>query len=134
LNYYQLNESVISRDLNYLREELQKNIQEYFDRILPLEFDKAPFGLNSILFESWNLVETADEVKEKIQALDLAKSVYSMRLDLITHTEVIGLVMKFISDYKNKNNNKAVEEIELLHKNASSSSDAVLPTTTNKVF
>jgi len=131
-----LNESVISRDLEHLREDSQKNIQQYFDKILPLEFEKALFGLNSILFESWNIVENTDEIKEKIQALDLAKSVYAMRLDLITHSEVIGSVTKFVSEYeKGNNNNKKIDNnSELLH-TADASADVVNSTTTEeKVF
>jgi hypothetical protein len=94
--------------------------------------------LNSILFESWNIVnnDPDTDIKEKIQALDLAKSVYSMRLDLIAHTEVIASVTKFISDYKKHKEDFDQKQLisSSLAANTETEETTTTTITTNQVF
>jgi hypothetical protein len=44
----------------------------------------------------------AEDKREKIHVLSLAKECYSMKLDLLTNATVVGDAMKFVSDYDNK--------------------------------
>ena len=77
------------------------------------------------------------KIREKIQALSLAKECYAMKLNLLTNATVVDDAMRFVSEHNSsiKNENGKVAKIdndsELLH-NAAASADAV--TTTNKVF
>jgi hypothetical protein len=47
---------------------------------LPDEYERVMTGINSILRKSWTISEQAEDNKEKIQALLLAKECYSMKL------------------------------------------------------
>jgi hypothetical protein len=75
------------------------------------------------------------KIREKIQALSLAKECYAMKLNLLTNATVVDDAMRFVSEHNSsiKNENGKVAKIdndsELLH-NAAASADAV--TTTNK--
>jgi hypothetical protein len=90
--------------------------------------------ITSILREAWNTSQQAEDKREKIQALSLAKECYSMKLDLLTNATVVKDAIRFVSEHNNNIKNEKVAKIdndsELLH-NAAASADAVA--TTNKV-
>jgi hypothetical protein len=59
-------------------------------------------GLNSILREAWNTSQQAEDRREKIQALSLAKECYSMTLDLLTNATVVDDAIRFVASEKSK--------------------------------
>ena len=99
----QVDESIISRDVSYLRKQSKEKIKGYVDEKLPEEYEKCLTGLNSILKETWNISHNTHDNREKIQALSLAKECYSMRLDLLTNVNVVNDVIRFISSSTNNN-------------------------------
>ena len=72
----------VNRDLSYLRQQAKENIRRYIDERLPEEYEKCLVGLTVILREAWSTSQQAEDRREKIQALSLAKECYSMKLDL----------------------------------------------------
>jgi hypothetical protein len=93
----QVDKSVISRDISFLREQSKDNIKKYIDEKLPEEYEKCLVGLDAILKEAWNAAENSSDIREKIQALNLAKECYGMRLELLTNATVVDDVMRFVS-------------------------------------
>src|SRR5919198_1818846 len=85
----QVDISIISRDVYFLRQQAKENIKRYIDERLPEEYEKCLVGLNAILREAWNTSHTTEDKREKIQALSLAKQCYSMKLDLLTNATVV---------------------------------------------
>jgi hypothetical protein len=55
-------------------------------------------GLNSILTEAWNTSYQAQDKREKLQALSLAKECYSMKLELLTNATVVDDAIRFVSE------------------------------------
>jgi hypothetical protein len=51
----------------------------------------------------------AEEKREKLQALSLAKECYSMKLELLTNATVVDDAIRFVSD-KSNNKNKSVTQ------------------------
>jgi hypothetical protein len=49
------------------------------------------------LKEAWTTVTNAEDKREKIQALSLAKECYSMKLDLLTNATVVDDAIRFVS-------------------------------------
>jgi hypothetical protein len=47
------------------------------------------FVISLIIKESWNTATNAEDRREKIQALSLAKECYSMKLDLLINATVV---------------------------------------------
>jgi hypothetical protein len=84
----QVSNGTVNRDLSYLRQQAKSNIRRYIDEKLPEEYEKCLVGLTSILREAWNTSQQAEDRREKIQALSLAKECYSMKLDLLTNATV----------------------------------------------
>src|SRR5947209_13546856 len=114
----QISEPTVSRDLSYLKRQAKTNIKKYIDERLPEEYEKCLVGLNAILREAWTTSQKTDEMKEKIQALSLAKECYSMKLDLLTNATVVDDAIRFVSS-----SDKSKEKVELKSSSNSSSDE-----------
>src|ERR1051326_149581 len=101
----QVDKSIISRDVAFIREQSRTNIKRYIDERLPEEYEKCLVGLNAITKEAWNTAQQTEDKREKIQALSLAKECYSMKLDLLTNATVVDDAIRFVS-HKSKENLK----------------------------
>ena len=89
--------------------DIQIHIKKYIYERLPEEYEKCMVGLTSILREAWNTAINAEDKREKIQALSLAKEYYSMKLELLTNATVVDDAIRFVSqkrkeDVENKQN------------------------------
>ena len=92
----QLHESTISRDLDFIRRKSKENIQKYIEERLPEEYEKCLIGLTAIQKEAWNAAEQTHDVREKVQALSLAKDCYGMKLELLTNATVVEDAIRFV--------------------------------------
>jgi predicted transcriptional regulator len=104
----QISEPTISRDIDYLRSQSKQKIRKYIDEILPNEYEKCLVGITSILKEAWNTSQNAENKREKIHALSLAKECYPMKLELLTNATVVDDAIRFVSDYSNNNKKKFI--------------------------
>jgi hypothetical protein len=93
----QVSIGTVNRDLSILRQQAKENIKKYIDERLPEEYEKCLVGLNAITKEAWNTAQNAEDKREKIQALSLAKECYSMKLDLLTNATVVDDAIRFVS-------------------------------------
>ena len=123
-NVLQVDLSIISRDVSYLREQSKQNIRKYIDERLPEEYEKCLTGLNAILRESWNMSNQSDvDKREKVQALSLAKECYSMKLEILTNATVVDDAMKFINNQKQNLHSDLQKQI-----NGSTNTDTIITT------
>src|SRR5919108_4054448 len=97
----QVDLSIISRDVYFLRQQAKYNIKRYIDERLPEEYEKCLVGLTAITKEAWNTAANTEDKKEKIQALSLAKECYSMKLDLLTNATVLDDAIRFVAQGHN---------------------------------
>jgi hypothetical protein len=110
----------VNRDLSYLRQQAKDNIRRYIDERLPEEYEKCLVGLTAILREAWNTSQQAEDRREKIQALSLAKDCYSMKLDLLTNATVVDDAIRFVASESEKS--KETEQVK--RSSSSSTSDS----------
>src|ERR671931_145447 len=99
----QVDLSIISRDVFFLRQQAKSNIKKYIDERLPEEYEKCMVGLNAILREAWTTSQQTEDKREKMQALSLAKECYSMKLDLLTNATVVDDAIRFVSQKSKEN-------------------------------
>ena len=114
----QVDRSIISRDIAHIKQQSRHNIRRYIDERLPEEYEKCLVGLNAILREAWNTSQQAEDKREKIQALSLAKECYSMKLDLLTNATVVDDAIRFVASEQSKDKDR--EQV----KSSSSTSDS----------
>src|SRR5919197_4926531 len=99
----QVDLSIISRDVYFLRQQAKHNIKKYIDERLPEEYEKCLVGLTAITKEAWNTALDTEDKREKIQALSLAKECYSMKIDLLTNATVVDDAIRFVSSRSKEN-------------------------------
>src|SRR6266480_6438745 len=99
----QISRPTITRDIQYLSQQAKHSIKKYIDEKLPEEYEKCLVGLTAILREAWNTSQQAEDRREKIQALSLAKDCYSMKLDLLTNATVVDDSIRFVSQRSKEN-------------------------------
>lgn len=63
-NTLQVDLSIISRDVSYLRQQSKQNIRKYIDERLPEQYEKCLVGLTAILREAWNTSHQARQERE----------------------------------------------------------------------
>ena len=136
----QVDISVISRDVYFLRQQAKSNIKRYIDERLPEEYEKCLVGLNAITKEAWNAAQNTEDKREKIQALSLAKECYSMKLDLLTNATVVDDAIRFVSakskeNLKSSNNDKEEPDYDK-HEDQleEEQEEEIQETTVNQVF
>ena len=117
----QVSNGTVNRDLSYLRQQAKSNIRRYIDERLPEEYEKCLVGLTAILREAWNTSQQAEDRREKIQALSLAKECYSMKLDLLTNATVVDDAIRFVSESEKS---KGKDRDQVKSSPSSSSSDS----------
>ena len=126
-----VSDTTIHKDIVFITQKAKDNISLYVDDKLPSEYERCLVGINSILKEAWETARNAEDKKEKMQALSLAKECYSMITDLLTNVGVIREAMRFVTDKKRDNANLMLavkeERGEFLNKEP-------YRETTNKVF
>ena len=66
------------------------------------------YSVTAILKEAWTTSYQAEDKREKIQALSLAKECYSMKLDLLTNATVVDDAIRFVSQ-KSVNNAESTD-------------------------
>jgi hypothetical protein len=118
----QVSIGTVNRDLSYLRQQAKSNIRKYIDERLPEEYEKCLVGLTAILREVWNTSRQAEDRREKIQALSLAKDCYSMKLDLLTNATVVDDAIRFVSESE-KSKDKDKEQVKSLPSTSSNNSN-----------
>jgi hypothetical protein len=74
----QVDLSIISRDVYFLRQQAKDNIKRYVDERLPEEYEKCLIGLNALTKEAWNTAQQTEDKREKIQALSIHMKVVNM--------------------------------------------------------
>jgi hypothetical protein len=149
----QVSNGTVNRDLSYLRQQAKSNIRRYIDERLPEEYEKCLVGLTAILREAWNTSQQAEDRREKIQALSLAKECYSMKLDLLTNATVVDDAIRFVASERSKEKLKSSsddsnedgkeesnephydeDEDQLEEKQQEETGEITMIPTTNKVF
>ena len=111
----QVSQPTINRDITYLRQQAQKNLQKHIQQKLPEEYQRCLTGLNQVLKLGWDIANrskiatndngqtmTMTDDKTRLQALSLINDCYKYIMDLTTNGVVITDAMKFVQTNKEK--------------------------------
>jgi hypothetical protein len=64
----QVDKSIISRDLGYLRQRARENLQHHIHEVVPEEYQKCMMGLKRNLKQTLEIAETASDPRTKLEA------------------------------------------------------------------
>jgi hypothetical protein len=113
----QMDKSIISRDLAYLRQQAQDNLKMHIQDKLPEEYQNCMTGINQVLKICWDIVNRSRNInnndndnqtvtvtgnKTVLQALALINDCNKYKMDLTTNGVVITDAIKFVQTNKEK--------------------------------
>jgi orotate phosphoribosyltransferase-like protein len=112
----QVDKSIISRDVAYLRHEAQEKIKTHIEKTMPEEYQKGMVSIDQVLRITWSIVsKTADE-RVRLQALALIDQCNSHKMDMVTNGAIITDALKYVNGkadkLKNSVSTAALEEEE----------------------
>jgi IS30 family transposase len=84
----QVDKSIISRDMTYLRQQAQENLQRHIHEVVPEEYQKAMVGINQVLSMAWSIVSKDIDNRTKLDALRLINDCNKYKMDLCTMLEL----------------------------------------------
>ncbi len=112
-----IHKSTISRDIDYLRTNAKENLKQHIEDRLPFEYEQCFQGITRIIQHVWMLSEKSDNnIKEKLQSLSLAKDCYSIKMDLLTNSNLLKDVLRFVEQSREKIGIEIKKEIEKTQK------------------
>jgi hypothetical protein len=116
----QIDQSTVSRDVHYLRQNAQANLQKHIQQKLPEEYQRCLTGMNQVLKLSWQIANnntpkqngqdhndnintiTTGDARTRWQASSLINDCYKYIMDLPTIGVVITDAIMFVQTNKEK--------------------------------
>ena len=92
----QVSEASISLDIQYLREQAKGSIREYVTEHLPEQYQVCLSALDTILKHAFEILETSDDNREKLQAMELFKDTHLVKLELLSNATTIDSALNYI--------------------------------------
>jgi len=123
----------ITKDIQYLRQRAQENLQEQIQERVPEEYQNCLTGINRVLKLALDIAEkpsTADD-KIRLQALALANECYKSKLDLTTNGIVVTDAIKMFKNNLDPFNFESSKENEIKEESEDSQQQQII---TNGIF
>ena len=99
----------VHRDLIYLRQQAQENLQKHIHEVVPEEYQKCMIGMKQNLKHILEIGEAASDPKIKLQARATANDCYRYIMELCTNAGIVSDALKFVNQSKEKINNMRSE-------------------------
>jgi transcriptional regulator with XRE-family HTH domain len=78
-----IDQSTVSRDLQFIKQEAKKKIEKYLNEDILFEFLRYMAGSNEVTRHLWELVQNEENAKDKLNALSLLMQCYNKRLEML---------------------------------------------------
>jgi transcriptional regulator len=118
----QVSKASISSDMLYLRKQAKESIKEYVTEHLPEQYQICLTALDTILKHAFEILQSAYDNREKLQAMELFKDTHLVKLELLSNATTIDSALKYIENKQQEHQQKGI------------TLDSNTTTTTNNVF
>jgi hypothetical protein len=85
-----------SPDIQYLRSQAKESIKEYTTEYLPEQYQVCLSALDTILKHAFEILQTTDDNREKLQAIELFKDTHLVKLELLSNATTIDSALNYI--------------------------------------
>src|SRR5919199_2669709 len=85
-----------SPDIQYLRSQAKESIKEYTTEYLPEQYQVCLSALDTILKHAFEILQTTDDNREKLQAMQLFKDTHLVKLELLSNATMIDNALGYI--------------------------------------
>ena len=93
----QVDKSIISRDMAYLKHQAQVNLQKHIQETIPYEHQKSNIAIDQVLRMCWTIVDKTTDDRTKLQGLSLIKDCRKYKDDLATDQYAVMDAIKYIN-------------------------------------
>jgi hypothetical protein len=94
----QVSKASISSDMHYLRKQAKESIKEYVTEHLPEQYQICLCALDTILNHAFEILQSAHDNREKLQAMELFKDTHLVKLELLSNATTIDSALNYIRD------------------------------------
>ena len=122
----QVDLATVNRDIHFLRQQAQENIQKHIHETVPEEYERCMIGMKRNLRQTLEIAETVSDPRTKLQARAIVNDCYKYIMDFTTNGVIVNDALRFIQSRVEKLNDihKLDEKIDAIEEG----------TTTNGVF
>jgi Sigma-70, region 4 len=92
----QVSRASIGSDVQYLRSQAKETIREYVTEHLPEQYQVCLSALDAILKHAFEKLETSEDNREKLHAMELFKDTHLVKLELLSNTTTIDSALNYI--------------------------------------
>jgi transcriptional regulator with XRE-family HTH domain len=92
----QVSKQSISSDVQYLRSQAKESIKEYVTEHLPEQYQVCLTALDAIIKRAFEILDTSDDNREKLQAMELFKDTHLVKLELLSNATTIDNALHYI--------------------------------------
>ena len=93
----QLDAAAVNRDIQFLRQQAQDNLQNHIHEVVPMEYEKCMAGMKSNLKETLEIANTVTDPRVKLQARAIVSDCYKFILDMSTNAGVVSDALKYVT-------------------------------------
>jgi hypothetical protein len=94
----QVSRTSITSDIQHLRSQAKESIKEYVTEHLPEQYQICLTALDTILKHAFEILQTSDDNREKLQAMELFKDTHLVKLELLSNATTIDSALNYIRD------------------------------------
>jgi predicted transcriptional regulator len=109
----QVDLAAVNRDIHFLRQQAQENLQRHIHETVPEEYQNCITGMKRNLKQTLEIAETTTDPKTKLQARAVANDCYKYIMDLATNGVVVTNALEYIqgkTDHLNESEKKLSRE------------------------
>ena len=92
-----VNDTAVHRDLVFLRQQAQENLQHHIHEVVPEEYQKCMVGMKRNLKQTLEIAEATSDPKIKLEARRIANDCYRYIMDLCTNAGIVNEALKFVT-------------------------------------
>jgi hypothetical protein len=108
-----LDESIVSLDCKWLREQAKETIRKFLDEQLPSQVQLAFSSYDQILFQAWGVANSSvADKRTKLQALAVIKDTIAAKLDLASNVDVVSHVMELAKKKESNKRDKILPDLQ----------------------
>ena len=118
----QIGNITVHRDITFLRQKAQDNLQKHIHEVVPMEYEKCMAGMKSNLKETLEIANTVTDPRVKLQARAIVSDCYKFILDMSTNAGVVSDALKYVTHQKEQVNELQKLEEQLTEEEATTTS------------
>jgi uncharacterized protein (DUF433 family) len=94
----QVSRTSITSDIAYIRNQAKESIKEYATEHLHEQYQVCLIALDAIIRRAFDIIETSDDNREKLQAMELFKDTHLVKLELLSNATTIDSALNYIKN------------------------------------